>query len=213
MLYDRKIKYFEYRKKGERISGAGFLKLDVRDKICNIWIQISGLNKTDTFTKTVILQGNHRREELCRLDIQNGAGSLQLQLPAEDLCRGITYEQLETVTIPISAETELYCEVKVIPQIMLEETEREWLPEPAEEEAWDRVENEAGRLPWEEAEELQEEEIQKIHGGRSRKLQEEETGELQGEETGELRREESGELQREGARELRGEGAREPQLE
>lgn len=41
MFYDRKIRYWDYRRDGERLRGAGFLKLEVRDGVCDLTIQLS----------------------------------------------------------------------------------------------------------------------------------------------------------------------------
>ena len=48
MFYDRKIKYLDYLVKGERCGNAGFIKLEVRDTVCSIAINVNGLRTTDS---------------------------------------------------------------------------------------------------------------------------------------------------------------------
>lgn len=112
MYYDRKVKYFDYNKEGECLRGAGFAKLEVRGDSCKLQIQISGLPMTDTFAKSVYLVTENKEEMLDSIQLQSGKGSLQKQLAVDNLCNGISYEELMAIRIPISAGYELYCRVK-----------------------------------------------------------------------------------------------------
>lgn len=111
MFYDRKIRYWDYRRDGERLRGAGFLKLEVRDGVCDLTIQISGLHRTDSFLKEVYLMSGEREALLCAIHVQGGQGSRQLRLHMEDLEGGIAYEDLESLRIPLASGCELYCKV------------------------------------------------------------------------------------------------------
>lgn len=111
MRYDRKIKYFDYIKDGERINSVGFLKINVRDNTCAFLIQISGLHVTDTFCKEIYLIGGEREAQLGFIELQGGKGMLQLELSTNNLCQGISYENLESVRIPIGAGRELRCQI------------------------------------------------------------------------------------------------------
>ncbi len=115
MLYDRKIRYFNYIKNGERIRNGGFAKMEVRKDKCSLVLQISGLNLTDTFSRQVYLIARDREEPLCMIDLQAGKGGVQLSLLTDNLCsnerKGLSYEELEGIRIPIAAGVELYCKV------------------------------------------------------------------------------------------------------
>lgn len=115
MLYDRKIKYFDYRKNNERIRNGGFVKMEVRGGICNLAFQISGLNLTDTFSKQIYMVGRDKEVLLCDVDFLGGRASKQLSLNTEHLGQqsgaGLAYEDLQAIRIPIAAGTELYCRI------------------------------------------------------------------------------------------------------
>lgn len=111
MRYDRKIKYFDYRMDGERVQGAGFVKMELRDEKCRLQFRISGLHATDNFTKEIYLIGGGREVELCRISISNGKGDVQLELHPDDLCGGIGYEEIDAFRVTIAAGRELYCGV------------------------------------------------------------------------------------------------------
>lgn len=109
MFYDRKIKYFDYLVKGERCGNAGFIKLEVRDAVCSITINVNSLRTTDSLSVKVCLAGAGKEGELCTLDLVQGRGVKQLlRQNAQNLGgTGIAYESLETVRIPISTEREI----------------------------------------------------------------------------------------------------------
>ena len=127
MLYDRKIKYIDYIQNGERVRGAGFVKLEVRDDICNVQIQVTGLPATDSFSRPVNLIGQEQEAALCQLALKQGRGTVQLQLSSFDLLGGkkdsrvrngegddyrkLAYNAIEALRIPLSAGRELYCAI------------------------------------------------------------------------------------------------------
>lgn len=109
MFYDRKIKYLDYFVKGERCGNAGFIKLEMRDTVCSITINVNGLRTTDSLSVRVCLVGAGQEGELCTLELVQGRGRKQLQRQnAQNLGdTGIAYDSLEAVRIPISAEREI----------------------------------------------------------------------------------------------------------
>lgn len=113
MFYERKIKYLDYLVNRERCGNAGFIKLEARDTICNITINVTGLKTTDSLFAKVVLVGRGGEQELGSLELVNGRGRKEyLQMNAKDIGQtGIPYDALEAVRIPISAEREIYCEV------------------------------------------------------------------------------------------------------
>ena len=141
MRYDRKIKYFDYIKDGERINSVGFLKINVRDNTCAFLIQISGLHVTDTFCKEIYLIGGEREAQLGFIELQGGKGMLQLELSTNDLCQGISYENLESVRIPIGAGRELRCQIA---DKQLQKTEEaEWQRENRQKVNWGNAKEKA----------------------------------------------------------------------
>ncbi len=111
MHYDRKIKYFDYRMDGERMHGAGFVKMELRDEKCRLQFQISGLYATDDFTKEIYVIGKGRETELCKVGIKGGKGNVHLELQPDNLCGGVGYQEVDAFRVPIGAGRELYCSV------------------------------------------------------------------------------------------------------
>lgn len=109
MFYERKIKYLDYLVKEERYGNAGFIKLEARDRICNITVQVNGLKATDSFSTKVVLVGAGQEKELCGLQLTQGKGTVKLTGESlENLGgTGISYENLMAVKIPISEERKI----------------------------------------------------------------------------------------------------------
>lgn len=109
MFYERKIKYLDYMVSGVRNGNAGFWKLEARDTVCNMTIQVKGLRNSDSLRCPVYLAGNGLEKEIGALDLVQGRGSICLR--GENLSNlggiGIPYEMLEGLRIPISAEREV----------------------------------------------------------------------------------------------------------
>lgn len=111
MFYDKKIKYFDYMENGQRQRNAGFAKLEARDKVCNITLQVSGLHVIDNDARKVYLLSGDRKELLCEIMLKQGRGSARLQLPCGDLCGGISYEEAEAMQILVSPGREVLCRI------------------------------------------------------------------------------------------------------
>lgn len=111
MLYERKIKYFSYVENGERVRGTGFVRLEVRDKLCFLTLQMNNLGVSN-YSRPVFLLGGGRECQLCELQIKQGRGMMQFQLPRDNLCGGISYGELRAIRMPIAPGKEVYCEVQ-----------------------------------------------------------------------------------------------------
>ena len=109
--YDRQIKYLDYMENGQRSRGAGFLKLERRDGVCNISLQVSGLYRKDHFTRPLLLIGDGQERELCKLQLADGGIKIYLEgLDSLSLDgQGLKYEQLQGIRIPISEGKEIRC--------------------------------------------------------------------------------------------------------
>lgn len=121
MKYDRKIRYFDYMEKGERIRNGGFVKLELRDGICYVSIQVSGVPVIDNTIRDVYVLAGDREEKLGEIRLQQGKGCMQLNRDSEKLCVGsgyhgigseaLGYDELEAIRIPIAVGRELFCRV------------------------------------------------------------------------------------------------------
>ncbi|MDL2301394.1 DUF6128 domain-containing protein [Lachnospiraceae bacterium OttesenSCG-928-D06] len=111
MVYDKKIKYFDYLENGVKVSNAGFVKIEARDKKCNIQINIRGLYKTDSFLKEVKIGDGEKEVLLTEIPFTEGIASLKMtNLPLEQMGDGeISYEELSEIRIPISKSREIVC--------------------------------------------------------------------------------------------------------
>ncbi|MCM1089769.1 MAG: hypothetical protein NC092_12970 [Butyrivibrio sp.] len=109
--YDRQIKYLDYMENGQRSRGAGFVKLERRDGVCNISLQVSGLYRKDHFTRPLLLIGDGQERELCKLQLADGGIKTYLEgLDSHSLDgQGLRYERLQGIRIPISEGKEIRC--------------------------------------------------------------------------------------------------------
>lgn len=109
MFYERRIVYLDCLTKGERCGSAGFMKIEARGTMCNLTINISGLNILDSFLAKVRLIAADREAALCEMKITQGKGvKCFLQQDMQDIGQtGIGYEELEAVRISIGTEREI----------------------------------------------------------------------------------------------------------
>lgn len=109
MFYDRQVKYFDDMVNGERRGNRGFVKIEVRDSICNVNLCVKGLGEKDSREVTVYLETMDRSARFCVLELRSGCGTKQLlNLSAENIGNtGIAYRELEVIKIVLSTEQEL----------------------------------------------------------------------------------------------------------
>lgn len=109
--YDRKIRYLDYYENGQRCQGAGFIKLERRDELCNISLQVSGLYRKDRFTRPFLLIGEQEEKELCKLQIADGGVKMYFEgLDCRNLGgQGVRYDSLLGVKIPVAEGKEIRC--------------------------------------------------------------------------------------------------------
>ena len=110
MFYDRQVRYFDDMVNGEKRGNGGFVKIEVRDRICNITLCVKGLGKEDCREVSVYLEASDRMSRLCILGLQGGCGTKQfVGLNAENIGdTGIAYSQLQAIKILLSTEREFY---------------------------------------------------------------------------------------------------------
>lgn len=109
--YDRKIRYLDYMENGQRLCGAGFIKLERRDGLCNISLQVNGLYRRDRLIRPFLMIGEGGERELCKLQLtEGGLKSYFEALDSRDLGgQGIGYDELRGIRIPISDGKEIRC--------------------------------------------------------------------------------------------------------
>lgn len=111
MFYDRKIKYLDYYENGERIRGAGFLRLEVRDGSLRVELSVTGLHPTDTFERDILLEGDGKEGVLGRIMISGGRGAFrQIYCDLEHIgMTGIGYGEARGIRISLGASREIAC--------------------------------------------------------------------------------------------------------
>ena len=109
--YHRQIRYLDYMENGLRTRGAGFIKIEREDNLCSISLQVSGLYRKDHFTRSFLLLDGEKEHELCRLQLADGGIKLYLEgLDCDNLNgKGLKYEQIKGIRIPISEGKEILC--------------------------------------------------------------------------------------------------------
>ena len=117
--YDRKIRYLDYLENGQRCQGAGFIKLERRDELCNISLQVSGLYRKDRFTRPFLLIGENGEKELCKRQLSDGG----IKTCFEGLDSGnlggqdISYDRLLGIRIPVADGKEIRCIWRRLPDV------------------------------------------------------------------------------------------------
>lgn len=110
MFYDRKIKYLELFEKGMKLQGAGFVKLEIRDKKVNMVIRVDKLNLMDNITGKVLLKGNDEEAFLGEINLKAGKGALELlDLSYDNIGADIGYGEVEELIIMLQPGRELRC--------------------------------------------------------------------------------------------------------
>lgn len=130
MQFERHIKYLDYLEAGERVKGAGFLKLQTRNGRCDLQVQVSGMHATDNFAREVFLVTAEGDVLLQEITLNGGKGALCLcGLDCGNLAGvGVPYEKLLGIRIPVAAGREI---LGVIRESVPEEPQ--WEDTPAEE--------------------------------------------------------------------------------
>lgn len=118
--YERHIYYLDYLEGGQRVKGAGFLKLERRNEKCSISLQVGGLYRKDSFIRGFFLlyrpaepeaDGGWLASELCRIRISEGGAKVYFDgLDVHDMDgKGLSLEQVTGIRIPISESKEICC--------------------------------------------------------------------------------------------------------
>lgn len=122
MLYDRKIKYLDYYERGERVKGCGFVKLEIRESVLKLELNVRGLHPTDSFSRDVVLKGKDTETVLGQITFQQGSGNFSYTCQVEDGIghTGIPYGELREIRVSVGASRELCCSWEKMPERAVE---------------------------------------------------------------------------------------------
>lgn len=111
MFYEKKIKYLNYYENDIRIKGAGYVRLEARDRSLRMELTVTGLHPTDSFVRDVFLCAGKEEKAVGTIPITGGTGQLRLQWPdATDIAgMGISYSSLQGIRIPLGTGREISC--------------------------------------------------------------------------------------------------------
>lgn len=112
MFYDKKIKYLDYCENGERISGGGFVKTEVKERNFKLYLNVRGLRLGGTIAAKVVLRGKEDESILGQMTLENGQGEFrhECQIGGEGL--QISYEDITGIRVLLGENHELKCSWK-----------------------------------------------------------------------------------------------------
>lgn len=119
MMYERKVRYLDYREGGERVRCGGFLKLEARDGRLRMELSVTGLHHTDSYMRDVTLCGREREGSVGKIEIVGGQGRfVQQWRNLENIGgSGLGYRELQGIRIALSAGREISCGWQAAEQI------------------------------------------------------------------------------------------------
>lgn len=100
--YERKIKYLDLMVNGERVSGAGFVKTEVKGMDVSLAISVKGLHPTDTYERDVVLQAGEGEFAVGRIVLKAGQGEFSYHTVMD-------YSQLQGIRIVLGGTREICC--------------------------------------------------------------------------------------------------------
>lgn len=109
MFYDKKIKYLDYCENGERISGGGFVKTEVKENNFKLYLNVRGLRLGGSMTAKVVLLGKEDENILGQMTLENGQGEFrhECQIGGEGL--QLSYEDITGIRVLLGENHELKC--------------------------------------------------------------------------------------------------------
>lgn len=109
MFYDKKIKYLDYCENGERISGGGFVKTEVKERNFKLYLNVRGLRLGGTIAAKVVLCGKEDESILGQMTLENGQGEFrhECQIGGEGL--QLSYEEITGIRVLLGEDHELKC--------------------------------------------------------------------------------------------------------
>lgn len=92
MFYEKKVRYLDFYRNGERVRNGGFARTEIRGERFRLELTLKGVSAAGRTAGSVILCAGEKELLLGEMGIQNGCGEFRYE---EDLKRGIDGEELE----------------------------------------------------------------------------------------------------------------------
>ncbi len=111
MFYEKKVRYLDFYRNGERVRNGGFARTEIRGERFRLELTLKGVSAAGRTAGSVILRAGEKELLLGEIRIQNGCGEFRYE---EDLKRGIDGEELEYgeltgIRIPLGEGMEAAC--------------------------------------------------------------------------------------------------------
>lgn len=111
MVYDRRVRYLDYYRDGERIKGGGFARTEINGDFFKLELTLKGILASEGKTAEVVLTDQGGETVLGQVRIENGGGSFRYQgnlkrdLPGRELRAG----ELTGLRIPLGEGVQVTC--------------------------------------------------------------------------------------------------------
>lgn len=111
MVYDRRVRYLDYCKNGERIKGGGFARTEINGDFLKLELSLKGILSSEGREADVILTDLQGETVLGRVKIENGGGVFRYQgnLKRDLSGRELRGEELTGLRIPVNKEVQVSC--------------------------------------------------------------------------------------------------------
>ncbi len=111
MFYEKKVRYLDFYRNGERVRNGGFARTEIRGERFRLELTLKGVSAAGRTAGSVILCAGEKELLLGEMGVQNGCGEFRYE---EDLKRGIDGEELEYgeltgIRIPLGEGMEAAC--------------------------------------------------------------------------------------------------------
>lgn len=104
-FYDKRIWYLDLWEEEEKIGNAGFVKIDVRDNDCRVWISMKGIFPSDVLVGQLFLLTGEEELLADPILFHQGMGTYAAKWDASNLAHvGITYSEWTGIRVKISAK-------------------------------------------------------------------------------------------------------------
>lgn len=100
--YERKIKYLDLLENGERVGGAGFVRVEVKGSDVSLALTVRGLHPTDTYEREVMLRDDGGEYAVGRITLKEGQGQFTYHTVMD-------YSRLRGIRIAIGGAREISC--------------------------------------------------------------------------------------------------------
>lgn len=109
MLYERKIRYLDYRVNGERVQGGGFVRLEAANTGLKMELAVMGPYRMDSLERDVLLCGGGQEKTIGKIIIADGKGEFRFACRNLDDIggTGIRYGEWQGIRIPLGADREI----------------------------------------------------------------------------------------------------------